>query len=286
MNFKTIVSMFISVAVLMACNNNKNETTAAPAENEEFQYSVDRFADLEVLRYQVPGWDNLTLKEKELVYYLSEAGYSGRDIIWDQNYKHNLAIRKALEHIYQNYNGDKNTEDWKNFVVYLKRIWFSNGIHHHYSNDKIKPDFSRSYFDSLLEETGTKLDIAIADILFNDIDNKKVNLDISKGLVSGSAVNFYGESISDKEAETFYGGMKSPDPKHPVSIGLNTKLVKENGKLVEKVWKSGGMYGPAIDKIIYWLEKAKGVAENQKQADALGLLIEYYKTGGLLKNLG
>ncbi|KXK39938.1 MAG: dipeptidyl-peptidase III [Bacteroidetes bacterium OLB9] len=281
MNFKTIVSMFISVAVLMACNNNKNETTAAPAENEEFQYSVDRFADLEVLRYQVPGWDNLTLKEKELVYYLSEAGYSGRDIIWDQNYKHNLAIRKALEHIYQNYNGDKNTEDWKNFVVYLKRIWFSNGIHHHYSNDKIKPDFSRSYFDSLLEETGTKLDIAIADILFNDIDNKKVNLDISKGLVSGSAVNFYGESISDKEAETFYGGMKSPDPKHPVSIGLNTKLVKENGKLVEKVWKSGGMYGPAIDKIIYWLEKAKGVAENQKQADALGLLIEYYKTGDL-----
>ncbi|MCO6463455.1 MAG: dihydrofolate reductase [Saprospiraceae bacterium] len=281
MNFKTIVSMFISVAVLMACNNNKNETTAAPAENEEFQYSVDRFADLEVLRYQIPGWDNLTLKEKELVYYLSEAGYSGRDIIWDQNYKHNLAIRKALEHIYQNYNGDKNTEDWKNFVVYLKRIWFSNGIHHHYSNDKIKPDFSRSYFDSLLEETGTKLDIAIADILFNDIDNKKVNLDISKGLVSGSAVNFYGESISDKEAETFYGGMKSPDPKHPVSIGLNTKLVKENGKLVEKVWKSGGMYGPAIDKIIYWLEKAKGVAENQKQADALGLLIEYYKTGDL-----
>ncbi len=273
--------MVICVAVLMACNNNKNETTAAPAENEEFQYSVDRFADLEVLRYQVPGWDNLTLKEKELVYYLSEAGYSGRDIIWDQNYKHNLAIRKALEHIYQNYNGDKNSEEWKNFVVYLKRIWFSNGIHHHYSNDKIKPDFSRSYFDSLLEETGTKLDSAIADILFNDIDNKKVNLDISKGLVSGSAVNFYGESISDKEAETFYAGMISPDPKHPVSIGLNTKLVKENGKLVEKVWKSGGMYGPAIDKILYWLEKAKGVAENQKQADALGLLIDYYKTGDL-----
>jgi dipeptidyl-peptidase-3 len=283
MKLNTVTCLVLASAMLFSCGKNKEnkEETENVAEVENFEYSVDQFADIEVLRYQVPGWDDLTLKEKELVYYLSQAGYAGRDIIWDQNYKYNLKIRKALENIYQNYEGDKNSEDWKNFVIYLKRVWFSNGIHHHYSNDKIKPAFSKSYFDTLLKDTNTVLDSEIAEILFNDVDNKKVNLDPKKGLVTGSAVNFYGEGVTDEEAEAFFTGMKNPDPLRPLSNGLNSKLVKENGKLVEKVWKSGGMYGSAIDKIIYWLEQAVTVAENQKQADALKLLIEYYKTGDL-----
>ena len=243
--------------------------------------SIDRFADIEVLKYQVPGWTDLTLKEKEYVYYLSQAGYAGRDISWDQNYKYNLTIRRALENIYQNYTGNKDSDDWRNFETYLKRVWFSNGIHHHYSNEKIKPTFSKTYFDQLLKTSNTKLDAQVADIIFNNVDSKKVNLDLSKGLLRGSAVNFYGDGVTSDEAEQFYANMKSPDSNRPLSTGLNSKLVKENGKLVEKVWKSGGMYGAAIDQITYWLEKAKAVTENQKQANALALLIKYYKTGDL-----
>lgn len=282
MKLNTMACMVLASAMALSCGKNKEKEADKTAEAiENFEFSVDQFADIEVLRYQIPGWEDLTLKEKELVYYLSQAGYAGRDMIWDQNYKHNLKIRQALESIYVNYTGDKETEDWKNFVVYVKRVWFSNGIHHHYSNDKIKPAFTKAYFETLLTETKTTLDAGVVDILFNDVDNKKVNLDLAKGLVEGSAVNFYGEGISEAEVEAFYNKMKSPDPLRPLSTGLNSKVVKENGKLVEKVWKSGGMYGPAIDKIIYWLEKAVTVAENQKQADALKLLIEYYKTGDL-----
>ncbi|EHQ43348.1 dipeptidyl-peptidase 3 family protein [Myroides odoratus] len=282
MKLNTMACIVLASAMALSCGKNKEkegEQTVGAVEN--FEYSVDQFADIEVLRYQIPGWEDLTLKEKELVYYLSQAGYAGRDIIWDQNYKHNLAIRQALESIYVNYAGDKETEDWKNFVVYVKRVWFSNGIHHHYSNDKIKPAFTEAYFNTLLEATKTNLDAGIVAILFNDVDNKKVNLDLAKGLVEGSAVNFYGDGITEAEVEAFYNAMKSPDPLRPLSTGLNSKVVKENGKLVEKVWKSGGMYGQAIDKIIYWLEKAVTVAENQKQADALKLLIKYYQTGDL-----
>ncbi len=251
-------------------------------EKASFEYVVEQFADIKVLRYQIPGWENLTLKEQKLVYYLTQAGNSGRDIIWDQRYKYNLRIRKALENIYQNYKGNKTTEDWKNFEVYLKRVWFSNGIHHHYSNDKIKPSFSREYFNQLLKATKTNLSTAIADVLFNDADAKKVNLDESKGLVEGSAINFYDKGISAKEVDEFYAKKTSPDSNKPYSFGLNSKIIRNNkGQLEEKVWKSGGMYGVAIDKIIYWLEKAKTVAENKKQADALGLLISYYKTGSL-----
>ncbi len=249
---------------------------------DTFKTEVEQFADIKVLRYEIPGWENLTLKEKELVYYLTQAGTSGRDIAWDQNYRHNLKIRKALENIYQNYKGDRNSADWKNFETYLKRVWFSNGIHHHYSMDKIKPGFSKAYFDQLLAQTKTKLEAAIAAILFNDQDAKKVNLDESKGLLAGSAVNFYEKGISDTEAAAFYKTKTSPDAKRPVSFGLNSKLVRgKNGQIEEKVYKSGGMYGAAIDKIVFWLEKAKSVAENKAQADALGLLISYYKTGDL-----
>ncbi|MBB1148982.1 dihydrofolate reductase [Myroides sp. NP-2] len=282
MKLNTMACIVLASAMALSCGKNKENEAEKTAETiENFEFSVDQFADIEVLRYQIPGWEDLTLKEKELVYYLSQAGYAGRDIIWDQNYKHNLKIRQALENIYVNYAGDKETDDWKNFVVYVKRVWFSNGIHHHYSNDKIKPAFAKAYFETLLADTKTTLDASIVDILFNDVDNKKVNLDLTKGLVEGSAVNFYGEGISEAEVEAFYNSMKSPDPLRPLSTGLNSKVVKENGILVEKVWKSGGMYGSAIDKIIFWLEKAVTVAENQKQADALQLLIQYYKTGDL-----
>lgn len=284
MNTKKITLLALASVLMLSCATTqiKTEPTTQTETSEGFTTnSVDRFADIEVLKYQVPSWNNLTLKEKEYVYYLSQAGYAGRDIIWDQNYRHNLAIRRALEHIYQNFKGDKNSKDWKNFEIYLKRIWFSNGIHHHYSNEKMRPDFSQAYFNDLLKSTGTPLQASIAEVLFNNVDTKKVNLDLAKGLLKGSAVNFYGEGITSAEAEEFYAAMKSPDAQRPLSTGLNSKLVKEDGQLKEKVWKSGGMYGAAIYQIIYWLEKAKTVTENQKQANALNLLIKYYRTGDL-----
>lgn len=250
-------------------------------EGEGFDYVVDEFADLRILRYQIPGWENLSLQEQKLVYYLTQAGLSGRDIIWDQNYKHNLKIREALENVYVNYDGDKTSEQWKDFETYLKRVWFSNGIHHHYSMNKLKPEFTRDYFDSLLEATGTELSGEAYEVIFNDQDSKKVNLDQTKGLVEGSAVNFYGEGVTADEVSAYYGEMESPDPSRPLAFGLNSKVVEQNGELQEKVWKSGGMYGPAIDQIIYWLEKAKGVAENEQQAKGLELLIAYYKSGDL-----
>ena len=279
-----ITLLGLASVLLFSCTVQQNSASESTSQEQVAQNSgnsIDRFADIEVLKYQVPGWTDLTLKEKEYVYYLSQAGYAGRDISYDQNYQHNLKIRRALENIYQSYNSNKNTADWKNFEIYLKRIWFSNGIHHHYSNEKIKPTFSKKYFEELLKTTGTKLDAQVADIIFNTTDSKKVNLDLSKGLLRGSAVNFYGDGVTSDEAEQFYANMKSPDTNRPLSTGLNSKLVKENGKLIEKVWKSGGMYGAAIDKITYWLEKAKTVTENQKQANALALLIKYYKTGDL-----
>lgn len=279
-----ITLLALASVLLFSCTAQQNTTSTTTTQEQSAQTgqnSVDRFADIEVLRYDVPGWNDLTLKEKEYVYYLSQAGYAGRDISYDQNYKHNLAIRRALEHVYQNYSGNKTTQDWQNFEIYLKRIWFANGIHHHYSNEKMKPAFTRAYFDQLLKESNTPLDAKVADVLFNDQDTKKVNLDLSKGLLQGSAVNFYGQGITADEADQFYANMKSPDPQRQLSTGLNSKLVKEKGKLTEKVWKSGGMYGAAIDQIITWLEKAKTVTENQKQANALALLIKYYKSGDL-----
>lgn len=273
--------MVFAISIVSNAQGDKN-ATAKSTQKESSDFFVEQFSDIKVLRYQIPGWEDLTLKEQELVYYLTQAGNSGRDIMWDQHYKYNLAIRKALENIYQNYKGDKNVADWKNFEIYLKRVWFSNGIHHHYSTEKIKPDFSIAYFNTLLKATKTTLSPKIVAILFNDVDSKRVNLDTSKGLLEGSAINFYEKGITQKEVEAFYAAKKSPDPKKPYSFGLNSKLVRNaNGQLEEKVWKSGGMYGPAIDKIIYWLGKAQKVAENKKQGDAIGLLIKYYKTGDL-----
>ncbi|MFE3871090.1 dihydrofolate reductase [Flavobacterium sp. ZS1P70] len=283
MKLLKIAGLFVTLTVSVICNGQIAKTAEAKiTEKAPFDYVVEQFADIKVLRYQIPGWENLTLKEQKLVYYLTQAGTSGRDIMWDQHYKYNLKIRKALEHIYQNYTGNKISEDWKNFEIYLKRVWFSNGIHHHYSSEKIKPGFSAAYLSSLMKATKTTLSPAVTEIIFNDVDTKRVNFDESKGLLEGSAINFYEKGITLKEAEDFYAKKTSPDPKKSYSYGLNSKLVRNaKGQLEEKVWKSKGMYGAAIDKIIYWLEKAKGVAENKKQGDALGLLINYYKTGSL-----
>ena len=265
--------LFIS-GMLISCSGDQEE--------QNFNHFVEQFADIKVLRYEIPGFEELTLKEKKLVYYLTQAGLAGRDIIWDQNYRHNLLIRKGLENINTRFTGDRNTEDFKAFKEYLKRVWFSNGIHHHYSNDKIKPGFTREYFDrELLLKSYTILPYEVVSLLFNDIDAKKVNKKEGVDHVLSSAVNFYGPNITDKDVSDFYKkAYKGPDAR-PIEAGLNSKLVKQEGQLVEKIWKSGGMYGAAIDEIIRWLEKAKEVAENEQQAKALGLLIEYYKTGSL-----
>lgn len=291
MKFKFIPLALAGMLFLNSCGETaKKEDTKKPEKQEQttasdsdFNFVLDEFADVKVLHYQIPSWDELSLQQKKYAYYLVQAGLEGRDIFWDQNYKHNLKIRKALENIYTNYEGDQSSEDWKNFETYLKRVWFANGIHHHYSNVKFNPHFSQDYLKKLMEETNTSLEDEVFDVIFNDKDAKKVNLDTSLGLVSGSAVNFYGEGVNTNMVDQHYAAMKSPNPDKPLSFGLNSKLVVENGKTKDIVWKSGGMYGAAIDKIIGWLEKAKEVAENEKQAKALGLLIEFYQTGDLQK---
>ncbi|WP_297695631.1 dihydrofolate reductase [uncultured Eudoraea sp.] len=281
MKLKHVVSSFLVILVMWSCKEKVMPEETVVVNDKGFEYVVDQFADIRVLRYQVPGFEELALKEKELVYYLTQAGLAGRDIIWDQNYRHNLEIRKALENIYTKYTGDKSTYDWNSFEVYLKRVWFSNGIHHHYSNDKIKPGFSKEYLNYLLAETNTELKGEPFEVIFNEADGKKVNKKKGVDNVASSAVNFYAPDITDADVEEFYKtAYKGPEGK-PIETGLNSTLVKENGKLVEKVWKSGGLYGAAIDEVIKWLEKAQAVAENEKQAKTLGLLIEYYKTGSL-----
>lgn len=284
MNVTYVLSFALAFAALVSCNEDKKEPVLEVTEVKEektFDYNVEQFADIKILRYQIPGWDNLTLKEQKLVYYLTQAGLAGRDIIWDQNYRHNLKIRKALETVYANYSGDKTSEEWKAFETYLKRVWFSNGIHHHYSNDKLKPEFSQEYLKSLMAETNASLEEDAFNVIFNEVDSKKVNQAKGVDNVALSAVNFYGPNVTNADVINFYKNKKSPNPDKPLSYGLNSKLVKENGELKELVYKSGGLYGSAIDEIIKWLELAQDVAENKAQGDAIGLLIEYYKTGDL-----
>ena len=274
MKTKNSLFLFFIFSLIFSCNINQDN-------KNEFSHFSEQFSDLKVLRYQIPGFDQLTLNQKKFVYYLTEAGLAGRDIIYDQNYRHNLKIRRALENIYLNYNGNKNDSQWESFEIYLKRIWFSNGIHHHYSNDKFDPDFSAEYLRNLLNETNTELNDEVFDLIFNDVDSKKVNKDSSKGLIKGSAVNFYGSDVTEEDVEYFYNNINVPDPNKPISLGLNSKLVKEDGVLKEKVWKKGGMYTGSIEKIIGNLMLAREYAENKKQADALDLLIKYYETGDL-----
>ncbi len=259
--------------------STKNQTVS----QDDFNWNPENFSDKKIVRYQIPGFDKLTTKQKTYVYYLTQAGYAGRDIIYDQNYKHNLAIRHALENIVINYKGDKNTDDWKNFMEYTKNVWFSNGIHHHYSNAKFNPKFSEKYFNELLAAVKGDLNDDAKKAMFDPtIDAKKVSLDGTKDLIQTSAVNLYGDNVTQKDVENFYAKkIKKGDPK-PISYGLNSKLVKDkNGKLVEQVYRVGGKYGPALEKVVGWLEKAATVAESPDQAKALGLLIKYYKTGDL-----
>ena len=269
--------------MITACNNEP-----APAEQEvkqEFNWQADQFADIRVLRYQVPGWDQLTAQQRMLVYHLTEAGLAGRDIMWDMNYRHNLKIRRALETIIQNYSGDKSTKAWEDFMVYAKRVFFANGIHHHYSNAKMMPDFTRDYLIELLDASGAQLDEEVLNVIFDPmIDAKKVVKSGDGDLLIQSAVNFYAPDISQAEAEAFYASRIDKNDEEAISWGLNSTLVRdENGNLKEDVWFVDGKYGSAISKIIEHLEGAIKYAENQAQADALALLVEYYRTGDLKK---
>ncbi len=260
-----------------------------------FQYTDEKFADLQLLHYKVEGFEELTLKQKELIYYLSEAALYGRDILFDQNGKYNLRIRKMLEAIYTLNGIDRKTDDFIAMEIYLKRIWFSNGIHHHYSYDKFNPGFSADYLRSLITmvepkklplQIGQSVDDfceEIFPVIFDPtIDAKKLNQSEGEDLLLTSASNYY-DGVSQSEAESFYEAQKDSTDKTPVMYGLNSRLVKEMGVLKEKVWKSGGLYAEAIDKILYWLKKAKDVAENEKQAVVIQELIEFYETGNLIK---
>jgi len=276
------------VALIASCNQNAEPTTENTTESatedsdESFQYLTETFADKKMIRYRVPGFDKLSLDQKKLVYYLVEAGLSGRDIMYDQNYRHNLAIRDAIDKIVAGYEGDKSGEDWNNFIVYAKNVWFSNGIHHHYSNDKFQPEFSQAYFQELMSAVGATLsDEALTAMFDPEVDAKKINQS-ADDLVKASAINFYDPDITQAEAEAFYANLKANLENERVSMGLNSKVIRnENGELEEAVYHADGMYGPAIQQIISWLEKAVEVAENEAQANALRLLIEYYKTGDL-----
>lgn len=256
-----------------------------------FNVSAESFADLQLLRYQVPGFEELSLQQKKLAYYLSEAALAGRDIIYDQRGKHNLLVRKAIENIYATYRGDKKSADWEKFKTYAGRVWFSNGVHHHYGNEKFVPEHSFAYFSQLVKNSDTKafplnkgenIDAFLARIrpVIFDLKFEPNMVDLSPNIdnITASSNNFY-EGVTQKEVEEFYS--KFDNSANAPSWGLNSKLLKVNGKLTEKTWKSGGMYGPAIDKIIFWLEKAAAVAENEQQKDALLKLIKYYRTGDL-----
>ena len=276
-------------ALLTACSGSKTTT----AEADKFDYTVEQFADLQILRYRVPGFENLSLQQKELVYYLTEAALQGRDILFDQNGKYNLRIRRTLEAIYTGYKGDKNTPDFKAMEVYLKRVWFSNGIHHHYGSEKFVPGFAPEFFkEAVLSVDASTLPLAegqtaeqlcdeLSLVIFDPaVMPKRVNQAAGEDLVLTSACNYY-DGVTQKEAEDFYNAMKDPKDETPVSYGLNSRLVKENGKIQEKVWKVGGLYGQAIDKIVYWLKKAEGVAENPEQKAVIAELIKFYETGDL-----
>jgi dipeptidyl-peptidase III len=285
---KYVSFLFIlMLSTMMSCNT---PATKEADKTNDFQFFVEQFADLKILRYPVLGFDDLTLQQKELVYYLSQAAIEGRDIMFDQNNRHNLAIRRTLEAIYENYSGDRENEDFKAFEVYLKRVWFSNGIHHHYSTDKFLPGFSQEYFSTLLQDVAeekfpvSKNEIikTLVPLMFDPaFDAKRVNQADGQDLLLTSANNYWGEGVTQAEAEAFYAAMKDPNDQEPVSHGLNSRLEKVDGKLVEKVWKVGETYSAAIEKIVFWLEKALTVTENEQQAKVISLLIEYYQTGNL-----
>ena len=282
------IIMLLSVAgLLTACTSSEKK-----AQNDEFKYLVDEFADLKVMRYQIPEWEQLTLQQKEYVYYLGEAAKCGRDILADQNFKYNLTVRKTIEAILNSYNGDKKYADYQNFMVYAKRVFFSNGIHHHYAEDKMFPEISQEYFAQLVKNSDEKL-LPLAEgetvdafltfitpVIF-DKDLYAMRRSGEEDIIQNSCVNFYEGNINKGEVEAFYDAQRKPNDPHPISYGLNSKLVKENGKIREEVYKIDGLYGKAIEQIVYWLKKANEVAENDSQRNYTNLLIDYYTTGCL-----
>ena len=290
---KLMITLSTAAALLSACSGNvqKQEEVA----NDDFTYQVEKFADLEILRYQVPGFEELSLQQRTLLYYLSQAALEGRDILFDQNCKYNLQIRRTLEAIYENYEGDRNDEQFKALELYLKRVWFSNGIHHHYAEDKFKPGFSPDFFaqcvsavkpDALPLKEGQSVQQLIAEltpvIQDSTIMSKRTVQSGDGDLILASANNYY-DGVTQAEVEAFYAAMKDPKDEKPVMYGLNSRLVKENGVVKEKVWKVGGLYTEALERIVGWLEKAAGVAENDAQKAVIETLIEYYRTGDLKK---
>lgn len=281
--------MVTALSLLTACGGNPKTT----AEAEKIDYTVEQFADLQILRYRVPGFEDLSLKQKELVYYLTEAALQGRDILFDQNGKYNLTIRRMLEAVYTGYKGDKNTPDFKAMEVYLKRVWFSNGIHHHYGSEKFVPGFTPEFFRQAVQsvdaatlplaegQTVEQLCEEVFPVIFDPtVMPKRVNQATGEDLVLTSACNYY-DGVTQQEAEDFYNALKNPQDETPVSYGLNSRLVKEDGKIQEKVWKVGGLYGQALEKIVYWLKKAEGVAETPEQKAVIAKLMEFYETGDL-----
>ncbi|MFO7655567.1 MAG: dihydrofolate reductase [Bacteroidales bacterium] len=288
---KLKISLIVTMGmILFSCNNpvNKNELS-----DSSFDFFAEQFADIRILRYQVPEFEKLSLKQKELLYYLSQAALCGRDIFFDQNGKYSLVIRRTLENIYKTYAGDRTTQDFIDFEVYLKRVWFANGIYHHYSTDKILPGISPDYFMHLVQHsdsikfpanTGQQHDSFLHElmqVMFDpELMPKKVCQDSEKDIIAGSAVNFY-QNVGQQEVERYYEKMKNPGDPKPVSYGLNSKVVKEEGKIKEIIWKQGGMYTGAIEKIIFWLGKSLDVAETPEQAAVIQKLISYYKTGDL-----
>ena len=267
-------TLFIVGACAVALVSCQKET------DKPFNYTVDKFYDLEILRYQVPGFDELTLQQKTLAYYLSEAALQGRDILFDQNGRYNLRIRRALEALYLNYTGDKQSEEFLLFEKYLKRVWFSNGIHHHYSEDKFLPEFTEAWYRQACAEAGLTVDEELIPVMFDPaVMPKRTNQAAGQDLVLTSAGNYY-EGVTQAEAEAYYAAHKdnSPEPKW---IGLNSKLTKENGEVVEKTYKVGGMYSAALEKVVYYLQKALPFAENEQQRQVIEKLIEFNQTGDL-----
>ena len=279
MNRFVKMMLLLGTAALAGCQSAEKEEPAAP----QFRYTIDTFADIKVMRYQIPGWEELTLRQKEYAYHLSEAAKYGRDILWDQNCKENLRVRHAVEAILEHFDGNREDADFLAFTEYAKRLFFSNGIHHHYAEDKFFPRCSRAYFASLMDSVGIQ-DQELLDIIYSpDIYPQRRSTETSGDIVKLSAVNFY-EGVTREEVEKYYARLVDPDDPQPISYGLNTKVVKgADGVVRELPWKIGGIYSPALEKICEELAKAQAVAENDIQKRALGLLQEYYRTGDLRK---
>ena len=277
MNFKKLLVYTLGLSALLTGCDDGRKTA-----EDSFRYTVDEFADIKIMRYRIPGWDSLTFRQKSLLYHLGEAAKYGRDILWDQNCKYNLEIRHLLEAIIEDYQGDRETEEWKKFETYAKRVFFSNGIHHHYAEDKIVPECGREYFSMLVAEAGnTDNGEELLNIIYDpEIYAQRKYTDGDKDILSASAVNFY-EDVTRREAERFYSAMENPDDPAPVSYGLNSRLVREDGKIKEDTYRIGGLYGKAIEKIVEELELASGFAENEMQKECIDLLISYYRTGDL-----